>query len=108
MNVETIKKGCDIADCQLLGGETAEMGNIYNKNKFDIAGFCVGIVEKENILPKKIMKGDIIYGLESNGVHSNGFSLIRKLLDKNFDYDFNELMKPTRIYNEILEIKRMI
>ena len=104
--VESIKKGCDMAGCQLIGGETAEMGNIYNRNKFDLAGFCVGIVEKENILPKKIMKGDIIYGLESNGIHSNGFSLVRKLLDKNYDYDFNELMKPTRIYNEILEIQK--
>jgi len=81
------------------------MGNIYNKNKFDLAGFCVGIVEKNNILPKKIIKGDIIYGLESNGVHSNGFSLIRKLLEKDM-YDLNELLKPTRIYNEILEIQK--
>ena len=103
--IESIKKGCEITNIELIGGETAEMGNIYNKDKFDLAGFCVGIVEKENILPKQILEGDIIYGIESNGVHSNGFSLIRKLLEKN-DYDLNELLIPTRIYNEILDIQK--
>ncbi len=68
----------------LLGGETAEMPDIYNKNEWDIVGFCVGIIKKSDLLPKKIKKGDILIGLPSNGLHTNGYSLARKVLLKKY------------------------
>ena len=77
--VKSIAKGCLEAQCSLVGGETAELPGLYNNNNFDLAGFCLGIVEKKRLLPKKnIAPNDIILGLPSNGLHSNGFSLIRK------------------------------
>ena len=99
-----IVKGCNIADCKLVGGETAEMPGTYTKNKFDIAGFAVGIVDKEKILHKKIKNNDLILAVPSNGLHSNGFSLIRYILKKkklNFkqnNFLRKELIKPTKIY----------
>ncbi len=96
-----IHEGCKIAGCKLVGGETAEMGNVYNFNSFDLAGFAVGTVLKDNILPKKINRGDKIYGLKSNGLHSNGFSLVRKIL-RHSNYDIDEILKPTKIYTEVL------
>ena len=77
-----IKKGCEIANCELVGGETAEMPDTYEKGKFDIAGFAVGIVEENKILKKnKIRNGDLILGSpSSSGIHSNGYSLIRHVL----------------------------
>ena len=79
-----IFKGCEISDCKLIGGETAEMPGIYSKDKFDLAGFSVGIVSKKKILDKKNVKnGDIILAIISNGIHSNGFSLVRSKLKKN-------------------------
>ena len=78
-----INKGCNISDCSLVGGETAEMPGTYSKNKFDIAGFAVGIVDKKNIIKKnKIKKNDLILAIPSSGVHSNGYSLIRYILEK--------------------------
>ena len=78
-----IMKGCEITGCELVGGETAEMPDTYAKGKFDIAGFAVGIVEKKNILyKKKIKKNDIILSIPSNGLHSNGYSLVRHILKK--------------------------
>ena len=78
-----IVKGCKIAKCELVGGETAEMPGTYGKNKFDIAGFSVGVVEKKKILTKsKIKENDIILAVPSSGIHSNGFSLIRFILKK--------------------------
>ena len=99
-----IVKGCNIADCKLVGGETAEMPGTYTKNKFDIAGFAVGIVDKEKILHKKIKNNDLILAVPSNGLHSNGFSLVRHVLKKkklNFkqnNFLRKELIKPTKIY----------
>ena len=103
-----IFKGCEISDCKLIGGETAEMPGIYSKDKFDLAGFSVGIVSKKKILDKKNVKsGDIVLAIPSNGVHSNGFSLVRSILKKhripsNLKRD---LLKPTKIYSkEILKL----
>ena len=92
-------------NCVLLGGETSELGNLILKKYFDVAGFLLGIVKKENIITKyNVDRGDIIIGLKSNGVHANGFSLIRKLysdnmLDENY---FIESLAPVRIYYDIV------
>ena len=78
-----INKGCNISNCTLVGGETAEMPGTYSKNKFDIAGFAVGIVDKKKIVKKnKIKKNDLILAVPASGIHSNGFSLIRYILKK--------------------------
>lgn len=108
--VKGVADGCVDSNCALLGGETAEMPGFYDEGKYDIAGFGVGIVEKDQIITgEKIANGDVLIGLASTGVHSNGFSLVRKLVT-----NFNEpmivdgidigmsigevLLKPTRIY----------
>ncbi len=102
--VRGIVKGCKISDCKLVGGETAEMPGTYTKDKFDIAGFAVGLVEKKKILNNKIKNNDIILAVPSNGLHSNGFSLVRYLLKKrkiNFrksEFLKDELIRPTKIY----------
>ena len=107
-----IIKGCMIADCELAGGETAEMPGTYTQGKFDLAGFAVGLVEKKNILKKeKIKNGNIVLGVPSSGLHSNGFSLIRNILkrkkiilSKN-KFLKDELLRPTKIYvNEVLKL----
>ena len=78
--IKGIFKGCGISNCRLIGGETAEMPGIYSKDKFDLAGFCVGIVSKKKIINKKRVKdNDIILAVPSNGIHSNGYSLIDQL-----------------------------
>ncbi len=102
--VKGIIKGCSIANCKLVGGETAEMPGTYNNGKFDIAGFSVGIVDRDKILPKKIKKNDLILAIPSNGLHSNGFSLVRYLIKKKkINFKSNkflrkELIRPTKIY----------
>ena len=79
--IKGIVKGCKISDCELVGGETAEMPGTYSKGKFDIAGFAVGVVGKNKILNKnKIKKNNIILAIPSSGLHSNGFSLVRYLI----------------------------
>ena len=101
-----IVKGCKIANCALIGGETAEMPGTYMKDKFDLAGFAVGIVEKRNLLnKKKIKSNDIILAIPSSGLHSNGFSLVRHIIKKKFKSKLpinikKELIKPTKIYVE--------
>ena len=94
--IKGIQEGCKQSGCLLLGGETAEMPLLYKNDEFDLAGFSVGVIEGD-LYPKKINEGDLIYGLRSSGVHSNGYSLINKLLE-NHEYDLNELMTPTKIY----------
>ena len=98
-----IFRGCTISKCNLIGGETAEMPGVYSKDKFDLAGFSVGIVSKKKILSKKNVKNkDVILAIPSNGIHSNGYSLIRKIIGKkkvNRNMK-NELLKPTKIYSE--------
>ena len=112
-----IVKGCKIANCELVGGETAEMPGTYEKGKFDIAGFAVGVVDENKILNKKKIKNeDLILAIPSSGVHSNGYSLVRHILDKkkvNIKKNIflkNELIRPTKIYvNEVLNlIKRKL
>ena len=103
-----IFKGCQISNCKLIGGETAEMPGIYSKDKFDLAGFSVGIVSKKKILDKNnVKKGDIILAVPSSGIHSNGFSLVRSILKRNKlpNNLKDEILKPTKIYsNEILKL----
>ena len=107
-----IVKGCKISGTDLVGGETAEMPGTYDKDKFDIAGFSVGIVDEKKILnKKKIKKNNIILAVPSSGVHSNGFSLIRYILKKKKinlkknNFLKTELLKPTKIYvKEILKL----
>jgi len=81
--LDGIVEGCKLAGCALVGGETAEMPGTYEKNKFDLAGFAVGIVERKNLLLKnKIKKNDVLLAIPSSGLHSNGFSLVRHVLKK--------------------------
>jgi phosphoribosylformylglycinamidine cyclo-ligase len=108
--VKGIVKGCDIAGCKLVGGETAEMPGTYTKGKFDIAGFSVGLVEKKKILNKKIRNNDLILAVPSNGLHSNGYSLVRYLLKKKkinlktSKFLKDELIRPTKIYVKELSL----
>ena len=110
--IKGIVKGCDLSNCDLVGGETAEMPGTYEKGKFDIAGFAVGIVDEKNILHKnKIKKNDLILAIPSSGLHSNGYSLVRNIIKrkkiniKNNIFLKKELIKPTKIYvKEILSL----
>ncbi|EPB8178715.1 phosphoribosylformylglycinamidine cyclo-ligase [Clostridium perfringens] len=102
--VKGVAEGCIKSQCSLIGGETAEMPGMYKEGDYDIAGFAVGIVDKDKIINGKDIKaGDKLIGIASSGVHSNGYSLIRKVF-KNLDEDFNgkaiweELLTPTKIY----------
>ena len=103
-----IFKGCQISKCNLIGGETAEMPGIYSKDKFDLAGFSVGIVSKKKLLDKKnVKKKDVVLAIPSSGIHSNGYSLVRSILKKNKlpNNLKKEILKPTKIYSkEILKI----
>ena len=105
-----IIKGCDICDCSLIGGETAEMPGIYDNNKFDLAGFSVGIVSKKKLLHKnKVLNGDVVLAIPSSGVHSNGYSLVRSILKKKKITKKlkEELLIPTKIYtSEILNLTK--
>ncbi|OUS13295.1 phosphoribosylformylglycinamidine cyclo-ligase [Gammaproteobacteria bacterium 53_120_T64] len=107
--VEGIGKGCELSACSLVGGETAEMPGMYEGEDFDLAGFCVGVVENDNIIDgKEVAAGDVLIGLASSGPHSNGYSLIRKILEVNaidpttVELDGKNLaevlLTPTRIY----------
>jgi phosphoribosylformylglycinamidine cyclo-ligase len=105
-----IVKGCRISECSLIGGETAEMPGIYDGNKFDLAGFSVGIVSKKKLLhKKKVVNGDIVLAIPSSGIHSNGYSLIRTILkNKKISKKLKkELLTPTKIYTkEILNLTK--
>lgn len=107
--IKGIAEGCIRSECALIGGETAEMPGMYSEGDFDLAGFCVGIAEKSELdRTQKVKEGDILIALPSSGIHSNGFSLVRKVLfdkmSKKFDDDFegkkliDVLLEPTRIY----------
>ncbi len=109
--VKGIANGCEESEAALIGGETAEMPGMYQDGHYDLAGYVTGVVEKDNIISNQNMKeGQLIIGLESNGLHSNGFSLVRKILFQDHNYQLDdfvnelgcvlkeELLKPTRIY----------
>ena len=98
--VKGINNGCIQSGCALIGGETAEMPGMYKEGDYDLAGFCLGVVERKNIIDgSRIEAGDAIIGLESNGIHSNGYSLVRKVFSQSeMKRMSDELLKPTRIY----------
>ena len=107
--VAGVAKGCEYAGCALIGGETAEMPGMYPEGEYDLAGFAVGVVEKSKVISgREIVAGDVVLGLPSSGAHSNGYSLVRKIiarshpdLDATFDGDktlADAIMAPTRIY----------
>src|SRR6516165_1329378 len=108
--VASIAEGCRQAGCALIGGETAEMPGMYRAGDYDLAGFCVGAVERDGLLPRAdIAPGDVVLGLASSGVHSNGFSLVRRIVERSgLDYAVpvpfaaktlaEALLEPTRIY----------
>ena len=113
--VTGIALACKESGCSLIGGETAEMAGFYKKNEYDIAGFCVGIAERSEFLPKKnIAPGDVLIGLASSGIHSNGFSLVRKICFDHKGLDINAeipeldkklgevLLTPTRLYPKVV------
>ena len=113
--VQGVAAGCRQADCALIGGETAEMPDTYAKGDFDMAGFAVGVLERDKIINgENVRNGDVILGLASNGIHSNGYSLVRKIFFEELkmsveDYveEFGrtlgeELLEPTRIYSRTL------
>ncbi|HPA57027.1 MAG TPA: phosphoribosylformylglycinamidine cyclo-ligase, partial [bacterium] len=116
--VAGIAEGCFQAGCALVGGETAEMPDFYESGEYDLAGFCVGVVDREKIIDgSKIKEGDCIIGIPSTGVHSNGFSLVRKIVFNKMGLSTGdmidelgltvaqEFLKPTRIYDkEVLEL----
>jgi phosphoribosylformylglycinamidine cyclo-ligase len=97
--VKGIARGCELGGCALIGGETAEMPGMYPPGEYDLAGFCVGVVEKGRIIDgRSIVPGDKILGLASSGPHSNGYSLIRKILQRGAAPPGLDLLEPTRIY----------
>ncbi|WP_320666830.1 phosphoribosylformylglycinamidine cyclo-ligase [Prochlorococcus sp. MIT 1307] len=113
--VEGIAKGCQLSGCALLGGETAEMPGFYAKGRYDLAGFCVAVVEEADLIDgTEIKSGDQIVGVSSNGVHSNGFSLVRKVLNDCPIHDkgdlisdglpvIDALLRPTSLYVQLVK-----
>ncbi len=112
--IRGINLGCKISNCDLVGGETAEMPGTYGKDKFDLAGFSVGIVDERSVIRNnRIKKNNIILGIPSSGIHSNGYSLVRYILkNKKINFKKNtflkrELIRPTKIYvQEVLKLNK--
>lgn len=119
--INSIAKGCIEANIALIGGENAEMRGMYHSNHFDIVGTCVGVVSKQELSSKQIKQGQQIIGIKSNGLHANGFSLVRKILFEDNNYKLSdkieslnnltleqELLKPTKIYvSSLNQIKQV-
>ncbi len=111
--VKGIVNGLELSECSLVGGETAQMPDVYRKGEYDLAGFCVGIGKKEDILPKPLKEGMILIGFESSGFHSNGYSLLRRVFFDIRHYDLSSefygkplaevLLKPTTIYVKLFK-----
>ena len=112
--VKGVANACKESGCALIGGETAEMSDLYGKDEYDIAGFCVGVVEKSKMITgEKVKPGDVLLGLPSAGVHSNGFTLVRKICFDVMGFTMDtpveefgttlgeELLKPTRLYPRV-------
>ena len=117
--VSGVAEGCVQSQCALIGGETAEMPGFYPENEYDIAGFCVGVVERDEILdPHNVMAGDVVIAIPSSGIHSNGFSLVRKVFASVDIHTYidelgrtlgDELLTPTRIYvKDVLPVIRRV
>ena len=120
--VKGVADGCVMANCALVGGETAEMPDMYQNGEYDIAGFTVGVVEKSKLIDgSKVSAGNVLIGIQSSGLHSNGFSLVRKIVIKDHNFDlyqhFNELngklgevlLTPTKIYvKPVLEVLKSV
>ncbi|MDI3518228.1 MAG: phosphoribosylformylglycinamidine cyclo-ligase [Caldanaerobacter sp.] len=115
--IKGIAEGCEIAGCALIGGETAELPGFYKEGEYDLAGFCVGIVEKEEIIDTSSMViGDVVIGLSSSGLHSNGYSLVRKVFFEKNNFSIEDyvpdigktlgevLLTPTKIYVKSVEV----
>ena len=112
--IKGIARSCKDNQCSLIGGETAEMPGFYTQNKYDLAGFCVGIVEEANLIDGHLIsEKDLIIGLQSSGIHSNGYSLVRKVIENCREIDdkfhrltdlnfYEELLKPTKIYSNLV------
>ena len=113
--VKGVADGCKMSGCALIGGETAEMPGMYSEDEYDLAGFAVGIADKEKIVSgKDVKKGDVLIGISSSGVHSNGFSFIRKIFLDTLKWDLNDykeelgmtlgeaLLTPTKIYVKLV------
>lgn len=102
-----IAKGCELAGCSLIGGETAEMPGMYQAGEYDLAGFCVGVVEKEDIITgQSVSEGDALIAIASSGCHSNGYSLVRKIIDVNHQ-DLSELLDDKPLLDHLLEPTRI-
>lgn len=105
--LRSVQEACRESDCLLVGGETAEMPGVYQANDFDCAGFAIGLVEKSEVWgPEKVKAGDVLVGVSSSGFHSNGFSLVRKLFEKDFDQYKKELLTPTHLYVKLTKALR--
>jgi phosphoribosylformylglycinamidine cyclo-ligase len=103
--VEGMAEVCRTAGCALLGGETAELPGIYRDNELDFAGTCVGVVERDRVIDgSRVQAGDVVIGLPSAGVHANGFTLVRRILEHD-EYDGEDLLAPTRLY--LGEVRRL-
>ncbi len=95
----SVKRACQMSDCALVGGETAEMPGVYHGNDFDCAGFAVGVVDEEKTLgAHRVKKGDCLIGVASSGFHSNGYSLLRKVFENDMDQWVDQLLTPTALY----------
>lgn len=105
--LRSVQEACRDSDCLLVGGETAEMPGVYQANDFDCAGFAIGMVEKSEVWgPQRVKVGDVLVGVSSSGFHSNGFSLVRKLFEKDLDQYKKELLMPTNLYVKLTKALR--
>jgi len=102
--LQSVRQACLDSDCALVGGETAEMPGVYQENDFDCAGFAVGVVDEDKALgAHKVQKGDVLLGISSSGFHSNGYSLLRKVFEKDLEAWADKLLIPTALYVKVFK-----